>query len=211
MAASVHSQPGGQRPNVEQNRTRPKESDSALAQPNGPRIGRQRETLLRGLAIHAEAEEAVRSVMRIIAADLLSPKVWAQQDVHRAGAEAVREGSRGWKLVRSFQKRSSRGAAGCCRIPAVGERQAMKLRTLGDGKIRAGRPGAGGVNPQLLLTDRDGQRGSTGRPGNPRLDRASSLTCDSVIRFVAPQTPGWARCTVQLTVLVQFWSATDSC
>ena len=35
----------------------------------------------------------------------------------------------------------------------------MKPRTLGDGKIRAGKLGAGGVNLQLLLTDRDGQRG----------------------------------------------------
>jgi len=64
----------------------------------------------------------------------------------------------------------------------------MKPRTLEDGKIGAGRPGAGGVNLELLLTDRDGQRGSTGRPGNPRPDRASSLLCDSaVIRLVAPK------------------------
>lgn len=39
MAASVHSQPGGQVPNVEKNRLRPMEYDSALARPNGPGSG----------------------------------------------------------------------------------------------------------------------------------------------------------------------------
>ena len=97
--------------------------------------------------------------MRILAAEARRPEALASRDAHCAGAEAAREGFRGGQVVGCFQKRSSRSAAGRCRIPAVGERQATKPRTLGVGMIRAGKPGAGGVNPQLLLADRDGQRG----------------------------------------------------